>query len=136
MKETNHSNLPLQSGGLQGEIKGKFFNTIKLTGEDLTKAKLQAGKQEDKMLSFFTDYSKNSFTRHEVRDYMILQKRINENTPESSIGRALNTLMREGKIVKLLAMRMGKYGKSNHLWTLKKDIPLVLDNPNPQLDIF
>ncbi len=136
MKETNHSNLPLQLGEMQGEIKGKYFNTTHLTGENLSKAKLQSGKQEDKMLSFFQDYPNNSFTRHEVRDYMIQQKRIHEITPESSIGRSLNTLMREHKIVKLSAMRMGKYGKPNHLWTIKKEIPQVLETPNPQLDIF
>jgi hypothetical protein len=136
MKETNYSNLPLQSGGVQGEIKGNFFNTVGLLGDDLAKAKLQTGSQEIKILELMRDNPTVKFTKFQVKSILVTIGKIRENTPESSISRALTQLKEKGQVLKLDEMQEGGLGKPNHLWTIKQDVPLVFDNQNSQLIVY
>ena len=136
MIETNHSNLPLQSGELQSEVTGNFFNTVGLTGEELAKAKLQTGSQERKILELLSENPTVKFTKFEVKSILVRIGQIRENTPESSISRALRELNKKEQIIKLDEMREGGLGKPNHLWTIKQDIPQVLESSNTQLGLF
>lgn len=137
MKENeSKSNLPLQSGELQSEVTGNFFNTVGLTGEELAKAKLQTGSQERKILELLSENPTVKFTKFEVKSILVRIGQIRENTPESSISRALRELNKKEQIIKLDEMREGGLGKPNHLWTIKQDIPQVLESSNTQLGLF
>ena len=136
MKETNHSNLPLQSGELQSEVSGNFFNTVGLTGKDLKDAEIQAGSQEVKILDLMKTLPYLKLTKYEIKTLLVSLGQIKENTPESSISRALTELYKKGQVIKLEEMRQGGLGKPNHLWIMKQDIPQVIESSNNQLDIF
>ena len=136
MKETNHSNLPLQSGGLRSEVTGNFFNTVGLTGDDLAKAKLQTGSQERKILELLSENPTVKFTKFEVKSILVRIGQIRENTPESSISRALSQLRDKGQVLKLDEMQEGGLGKPNHLWKIKQDIPQVIEGSNNQFGLF
>jgi predicted transcriptional regulator len=88
-----------------------WFNTIKLTDKALKDAFEKAKNQDKKVLIIFKD--KGSLTSHEC--HTIFEK-IDESVPFSSIVRAINTLTKNGLIVKTSEMRVGKYGKPNYIW--------------------
>ena len=136
MKETNHSNLPLQSRELRSEVSGNFFNTLGLTGEALRNAEIQNGSQEVKILELMKTLPYLKLTKYEIKTLLVSLGQIGENTPESSISRALSELRDKGQVIKLEEMRQGGLGKPNHLWIKKQDIPQVIEGSNNQLDIF
>ena len=136
MKETNHSNLPLQSRELRSEVSGNFFNTLGLTGEELRNAEIQNGSQEVKILELMKTLPYLKLTKYEIKTLLVSLGQINENTPESSISRALSELRDKGQVIKLEEMREGGLGKPNHLWIKKQDTPQVIEGSNVQLDIF
>ena len=105
-----------QSSGENNGKDNSFYNTIHLQGTDLVKAKKQAETQESKILDFLKANSKQKFTKHEIKIALVKLGRIRENTPESSISRALTNLCKDGKILKLEEMRLGEFDKPNHLW--------------------
>ena len=130
------SNLPLQSEELRSEVTGNFFNTVGLTGEELAKAKLQTGSQERKILELLSENPTVKFTKFEVKSILVRIGQIRENTPESSISRALSQLRDKGQVLKLDEMQEGGLGKPNHLWTIKQDIPQVIESSNNQIGLF
>lgn len=121
MNRVNHSNMPTGSGGNTGKVKGDFFNTIGLVGESLVQAKIQAGTQEEKILELLRKEPNTKLTKYQIKSMLVQSGKIRDNTPESSINRALTVLKDKGKVVKLDEMQQGGLGKPNHLWKLKTD---------------
>ena len=95
-----------------------FFNTTNLEGKELQESIGKAYRQDAKVLQFFRANPTAKLTKYEVLDNLLQASIIDARTPETSIGRALNTLMRNNQIEKLKEYRLGKYGKRNHLWKL------------------
>lgn len=90
-----------------------FYNTPHLKGEELKEHKISAEGQCKVIHDFFKGNPQGYFTPFEVQEYTGMQ-----NTPITSIRRALNTLTAAGLIVKTERMRDGGYGVQNHTWKL------------------
>ncbi|WP_394991106.1 hypothetical protein [Emticicia sp.] len=95
-----------------------YFNTTNLEGKELQESIRRTLTQDANILQFFRANPTAKLTKYEVLDNLLKANMIHNLTPETSIGRALNTLMRNGYIEKLKEYRVGKYGKRNHLWKL------------------
>ncbi|MBC7409684.1 MAG: hypothetical protein H7339_14960 [Arcicella sp.] len=115
---TTNQDFTQSSGGNNGKS-NRFYNTIGAAGTELKKSQRQTETQENKILALLEKYPNEEFTKHEVKTHLVNMGKIHERTPESSISRALTDLMNDGKVVKLDKMRMGEFGKPNHLWKLK-----------------
>jgi hypothetical protein len=87
-----------------------YFNTTGLIGAELRDSKNKASKQDGLVLEWMKARAGEKFTRDDISDQVL------PNSPITSAGRALNTLMRHNKILKLDEMRQGKYKKPQHLW--------------------
>lgn len=98
----------------------RYFNTTDLEGKELQESITKALRQDAKVLEFFKKNPQEKLTKYEVLDKLKQANIIDERTPETSIGRALNTLMNEGYILKLNEFKIAKYGKRNHLWRLNE----------------
>ena len=137
MKENeSKSNLPLQSGELRSEVKPNFHNTIHLKGEKLKKGNCKAQSQSNKILDFLRERLNEKFTSCEIRKYLVETGIMPESTQESTIRARLTGLYKQDFVMKLDEMKDGFYGMPNHLWTIKQDIPQVIEGSNIQLDIF
>lgn len=98
---------------------GKFFNTTAENGHDLKLYKSKTAAQDAKVLCFMSQNADQKFTACEVFDRLLVNRIIHERTPRTSIGRSLNTLMNEGKVLKLQEKRNGCFGRPNYLWQFK-----------------
>lgn len=97
-----------------------YFNTTDLEGKELQESICKALRQDAKILEFFKKNPQVKLTKYEVLDNLLQANIIDARTPETSIGRALNTLMKGGYVSKLDEFKIAKYGKRNHLWQLKE----------------
>jgi len=89
-----------------------FYNTIFLSGKELTDAQTKALTQEQKILRFFVQRGDGfAFGPTNVRDTLF-----DEKVPLTSIRRAMTDLTGRGDLVKLDVMTMGTYGQPEHLW--------------------
>lgn len=98
-------------------IEKSFYNTIHLTGEALKQAIDKAKSQEARILIIFQERKGSLLNPHHV--HMIYTNLFNDNTPLTSIRRAMNGLTNKGFLLKSdSASSKGSYGASNHVWTL------------------
>lgn len=89
------------------------YNTTALTGEDLRKARVKAGGQKEKILQFFQDHPRTSFTPAQVHLHFGQQMVLN------SVRRCITDLTTEGLLEKTEERRQGLYGSDNFTWRLK-----------------
>jgi len=110
---------------------GNFFNTISLDGEELKEAKKRSNKQSDIILQFFTIYKGQLFTPAEVHHYLLANSLIPDNTPITSIRRAITCLTADGELIKTNTVKKGPMGMVNYCWRLAtatdKQYTLVLE---------
>lgn len=92
-----------------------FHNTIEATGQTLIDFEQKAQTQEDIIFDLFKSYDKKDLTPDEV---LLLCKF--ENTPITSIRRAITNLTKQGKLIKTNIQRKGNYGKLTYAWKLSK----------------
>ena len=92
-----------------------FHNTIEATGQTLIDFEAKAKTQEEVILDLFNQYDKTDLTPDEV---LLLCKF--ENTPITSIRRAITNLTKQGKLTKTNIQRKGQYGKMTFAWKLNK----------------
>ena len=93
-----------------------YYNTLSETGSDLKQSIKQTEKQDEVIYNYFLKNPYKNFTPFEVMrgaGFNPMQK--------FSVARSINTLTKQGKLIKLDKMRMGEMGKKNHVWTLKVD---------------
>lgn len=94
-----------------------FYNTIHLTGEALKKAIEKAKSQEARILIIFQERKGSLLNPYHV--HMVYTNLVNDNTPITSIRRAMHGLTKKGFLLKSeSASSKGDYGASNHVWTL------------------
>jgi len=93
-----------------------YYNTNKETGEVLKKSNRKATNQEDLILTYFRCVK---YPKELSPDYFINMVCF-ENTPITSIRRALTNLTKKGYLEKTDKMVTGQYGKKVHTWKLKK----------------
>jgi len=91
-----------------------FYNTINLTGPDLTAAREACNKQEQRILDLMA--VGQLYTPFEVRG---LYNRIYPACPITSIRRAMTNLTDKGYLIKSDKMKAGEFGKNNYCWIKK-----------------
>ena len=91
-----------------------YYNTNKESGDTLAKSRVKTKTQEDRIYEYFlTRVMTYDVAPHHLVDLF------NDNTPITSIRRALTNLERAGILTKTDVMVEGSYGKMVHTWKLK-----------------
>lgn len=90
-----------------------YHNTTHSSGQVLIEFENKAKNQEEIILDFFGHKFLHDFTPDEVLEQLGL-----ENTPITSIRRAITNLTDRGKLIKTNIQRTGKYGKPTYAWKL------------------
>jgi hypothetical protein len=96
-----------------------YYNTTNENGSLLKTNTKQAENQTTLTLSVFQTYPTYTFSANEVWQFLIDNEAINEQTPLTSIRRAITDLTNEGKIVKTNRKVLGSAGRSTYTWRLK-----------------
>lgn len=88
----------------------RFYNTTRESGQLLMDFRAATARQEDILTGLFQMYGSLS------------PKRIEELTgyPRTSIARALRNLTIEEKITKTELKTQSRYGRPEHIWTIKR----------------
>lgn len=100
-------------------IESIYYNTAKLTGDELLKAMATAKSQETKMLAFFAREHKLDRKHHDKFGYSRseIHKSIMQQSPEHSVQRAISNLTKQGYLIKSdETEREGSYGVNVHVW--------------------
>jgi predicted transcriptional regulator len=111
----SNSNLPKKM------IKDKlhlYYNSTNLKGIELSEAIIKGQSQDVKVLLYFLKNPEEKLSRYQVLEKLIMLGLLHPNTQASSIGRALNSLMKDGCITKLDESIIERYGCKNYLWQL------------------
>jgi hypothetical protein len=98
-----------------------YYNTTHLQGKELTEVIKVTQTQDAKILTFFQEHPTHKLTKYQVYDELLTKGYIHPNTPSTSIGRALNTLVEKGELIKLDEQKEERYGRKNHLFTLNNE---------------
>lgn len=93
-----------------------YHNTTNSSGQTLLIFEEKAQTQEEIILQFFKAY-KSDYTPDEVMRFLNF-----ENTPITSIRRAITNLTKKGELIKTSIQRMGSYGKPTYSWRAKQNI--------------
>jgi hypothetical protein len=96
-----------------------YYNTTNENGSLLKTNIKQAENQTTLTLSVFQTYPTYTFSADEVWQFLIDNEAINEQTPLTSIRRAITDLTNEGKIVKTNRKVLGSAGRKTYTWRLK-----------------
>ena len=88
-----------------------YYNTTNENGSLLKKNMKQATNQEQLTLAVFQAY--------DVWQFLIDNESINEQTPLTSIRRAITDLSNKDKLVKTHMKVLGSAGRSTYTWRLK-----------------
>ena len=92
-----------------------YFNTTKVSGDQLKLFVKQAKSQEDRILEFLKEHPYHWYTNEAIK-LLVLDYR----TPITSVRRAVTGLHNQGKIEKSpTANGMGEYGHAVHTWRFK-----------------
>ena len=91
-----------------------FYNTNKLSGEDLTKANENALSQEKEIMEFFKANPESCFTTRDIEDLLSMN--------HDSCKRAITNLTKKGKLIKSENRVPGYYGYPVHVWSLNKEV--------------
>jgi hypothetical protein len=95
-----------------------FYNTVKLSPEELLEKYTSASSLEVAIMYFFSQNPDQSFTPFEVQEKMGTNKLIN------SVRRSITNLCDDGYLIKndINHMKMGNHGTKNHTWKFNKNI--------------
>ena len=88
-----------------------YYNTTNLTGTELNKAISVAKSQSEKIKTLFR-VTRKEYTPFEVLAYF------SDQTPVTSIRRAMTNLTNDGYLVQSENKKIEKYGKINYKWKL------------------
>ena len=91
-----------------------YYNTTSLSGEELQQAVIQAEKQEDAVLFLFRMNERLTPSEAWIKYNQIT----NNNTPLTSIRRAITNLEHNTRLVKLEDQKIGLYGRKEGVWKL------------------
>jgi len=88
-----------------------YYNTNKECGEELDTSKERALRQQNRILSYFQTFPQDSFTPEDVWKVIYA-----DNTPLTSVRRAITNLTSAGRLIKTGNMKTSSYGKKCHTW--------------------
>ena len=88
-----------------------YFNTNAEHGMTLSESKEHALRQQNRILSYFQSFPNENFTPEEVWKALY-----NDNTPLTSVRRAITNLTQAGKLIKTGNMKVSSFGKRCHCW--------------------
>ena len=88
-----------------------YHNTLAHEGDQLRDYEQKAMTQDDRILNFF-DGNRTGYTPS------VVQKHALPNAPLTSVRRSMNTLTKQGKLIKTDEQRMGPYGRPETVWRL------------------
>lgn len=98
---------------------GHFRNRVPI--QDVRRVRRSAAGQESKVLEFFESRPDGLHTPHAVLAALKLEGKISDQTPITSIRRAITDLTKEGKLEKVVDhQRLEIYGVCNCCWRLVK----------------
>ena len=89
-----------------------YHNTLAHEGDKLRNYEQKALSQDERILAVFTDWNIVDFTPSEMRRYALT------GSPLTSVRRSMNTLTKQGKLIKTDEQRMGPYGRPETVWRL------------------
>jgi len=89
-----------------------YHNTLAHEGEKLRNYEQKAMTQDEVILEVFTNWGVVDFTPSEMRRFALT------GAPLTSVRRSMNTLTKQGKLIKTDETRMGPYGRPETVWRL------------------
>lgn len=96
-----------------------YYNTTNEKGSLLQTNMKQAANQEQLTLAVFQTYPNDNLSAYDVWQFLIDNESINEQTPLTSIRRAITDLSNKDKLVKTHMKVLGSAGRSTYTWRLK-----------------
>ena len=97
-----------------------MYNTTGLTGQALKSAWARTTAQKDIILGYFQLHPEASLGPSTLLEKLVLCNKIKDNTPITSIRRAMTDLTTEGYLTKTDVKQRGMYGDNEHLWVLRE----------------
>lgn len=95
-----------------------YYNTTHLSGDELKDRTKKSESQKDIILRFFKSNPFGKFTPFDIHSALGFNK---NNTPITSVRRAMSDLGKEKEITNTGEKSIGLFGASNYKWTLNKD---------------
>ena len=90
-----------------------YHNSLNHEGETLRQYQQKAMTQDEKVLDYFTNAPFGAyFTPSKVHHCLLT------SSPLTSVRRSMNTLTKQGKLIKTDEQRMGPYGRPETVWRL------------------
>lgn len=89
-----------------------YYNTNKLEGEQLARAWMDAGTQQEAIFQLFKSRGRKGLSPSDVWELTGMQ------WPLTSVRRAMTDLTRDCKLLKTDRRKSGYYGKPEHIWML------------------
>ena len=96
----------------------EYYNTINESTDDYKKSETKAKKQKDQIFAIYR-HTLRPMTPAEIWDGYGFK---NNNTPLTSIRRAITNLESEGLLEKTDIQKPGIYGKMNYCWIYKEKV--------------
>jgi len=96
-----------------------YYNTNRESGETLAKSQATTVSQEEKIYEYFQTRTRLGLAEN-VAPHDLIVSLFPDNTPITSIRRAITNLEKAGKLAKTDFMVMGIYGKMVHTWRIKE----------------
>ena len=96
-----------------------YYNTTNEKGSLLKRNIIHAANQEQLTLAVFQTYSNDNLSAYDVWQFLIDNESINEQTPLTSIRRAITDLSNKDTLVKTHMKVLGAAGRSTYTWRLK-----------------
>jgi hypothetical protein len=96
-----------------------YYNTTNETGISLKTNFEKADNQTRLTLSVFQTYPNDNLSANDVWSFLIDNKSINEQTPLTSIRRAITDLTNQDRLVKTDKKVLGLAGRKTYTWRLK-----------------
>lgn len=90
-----------------------YWNTTRLTGDDLRAAIQQADRQDDAILAIYQHASGPL----SPSDVWAQCERAGKRWPLTSVRRSITGLTQAGALVRLDEQKQGVYGRPEHCWT-------------------
>tara|TARA_R100001510_G_scaffold26603_1_gene23422 strand:- start:5846 stop:6220 length:375 start_codon:yes stop_codon:yes gene_type:complete len=96
-----------------------YYNTTNQNGSLLRTNMKQANNQEQLTLAVFQTYPNDNLSANDVWRFLIENESINEQTPLTSIRRAITDLTNRNRLVKTDKKVLGNAGRKTYTWRLK-----------------
>ena len=96
-----------------------YYNTTNETGSLLKTNLKQANNQTELTLAVFQTYPNDNLSAYDVWEFLINNETINEETPLTSIRRAITDLTDCNRLVKTDKKILGGAGRKTYTWRLK-----------------